>query len=258
MGIIAILMAFVAPAFTNLKSAADVTNAAYTIKGLLEQARTYAMANNTHVFLGFAEVDASVDASTTPQVTTGARPYGRVAIAAVASKDGTRHFEYSTSNQGADWQANYTDPSKPEYQGNHLTALMKLQRLENLHFLVDFPSWAPSSHPDSKMARYQPRGASTYTLGNSNSMSATPFSWPLGSPLSSGQYNFVKVIMFDPQGVARIATQTNADEIADIMEIDLQLCHGTSVPPVPTNQDVGDIVVIQIDPMSGELRLYRP
>src|SRR5438876_7245361 len=33
MGIIALLMALVAPAFTNIKSAGDVTNAAYTVKG---------------------------------------------------------------------------------------------------------------------------------------------------------------------------------------------------------------------------------
>lgn len=41
-GIIAILMVLIAPAFTSLKSAGDVTNAAYTIKGVLETARTKA------------------------------------------------------------------------------------------------------------------------------------------------------------------------------------------------------------------------
>src|SRR5947209_4883926 len=51
-GLIAILMALVTPAFTTLKSAGDVTSAAYTIKGALEQARTYAMANNTYTWIG--------------------------------------------------------------------------------------------------------------------------------------------------------------------------------------------------------------
>ena len=54
-GIVVILAALIAPAFTNLKSAGDVTNAAYTIKGVLEQARTYAMANNTYTWVGFYE-----------------------------------------------------------------------------------------------------------------------------------------------------------------------------------------------------------
>src|SRR6266496_5456645 len=77
--IIAVLMVLIAPAFTSLKSAGDVTSATYGIKGLLENARTYAKANHTYVFVGFAEVDSSVDPSVSPQITTGDTPYGRVA-----------------------------------------------------------------------------------------------------------------------------------------------------------------------------------
>jgi prepilin-type N-terminal cleavage/methylation domain-containing protein len=250
-GIISILMVLVVPAFTSLKSAGDVTDAAYGIKGLLENSRTYAKANHTYVFIGFAEVDASVSSSVSPQITTGTTPYGRVAVAIVASKDGTRQYQYATSNQGSDWTANYVN-------GNNLIALGKLQRYENLHFLVNFPSWTPTTHPNSNMARFQPTGA-PYTLGLSTSTSTTPFTWPLGSPLSSGyQYRFDKVINFDPQGIARIATSTNADEIAQVMEIDFQATHGTVVPPVPTNQDVGNHTVVQIAPRTGAIRVYRP
>src|SRR5207253_2886552 len=52
-GIIVILMALIAPAFTSLKGAGDVTSAAYTVKGVLDQARTYAQANNTYTWVGF-------------------------------------------------------------------------------------------------------------------------------------------------------------------------------------------------------------
>jgi prepilin-type N-terminal cleavage/methylation domain-containing protein len=252
MGIIALLMVLVAPAFTSLKSAGDVTGAAYTVKGVLDTARTYAKANNTYVFVGFAEVDSSVDSSVTPQVTTGSTPYGRVAVAVVASKDGTRQFQYATTNQGNDWTANYAN-------GSNLIALGTLQRYENLHFLnVNFPSWTPAAHPNSNMARNQPLGGTAYTLGVAPS-SVTPFTWPLGSPLTSGyQYRFNKVINFDPQGIARIAYSTNADEIAQVMEIDLQQNHGTVTPTPPSNQDVGNQVVIQIAPTSGAIRVYRP
>src|SRR4029453_1661569 len=51
MGIITLLMVLIAPAFTNMKSAGDVTSAAYGIKGVLDKARTYAMENNTYVSL---------------------------------------------------------------------------------------------------------------------------------------------------------------------------------------------------------------
>jgi prepilin-type N-terminal cleavage/methylation domain-containing protein len=250
-GIIAILMVLVVPAFTTLKSAGDVTSAAYGIKGLLENARTYAKANHTYVFVGLAEVDASVSSSVSPQVTTGATPYGRVAVAIVASKDGTRQCQYATSNQGSDWISSYAN-------GSNLIAIAKLQTFENLHFLVNFPSWTAAAHPNSNMARNQPTGTQ-YTLGLSTSTSVTPFTWPLSSPLNSGyQYKFNKVINFDPRGIARIATSTNADEIARVMEIDFQQTHGTLVPPVPANQDVGNHAAIQIAPTTGAIRVYRP
>src|SRR5213078_2642527 len=175
-GIIALLMILIVPGFTTIKGAGDFTNAVYGIQGTLESARTYAKANHTYVFVGFAEVDSSVDRSVSPQVTTGPAPYGRVAVAVVASKDGTRQFQYATSNQGSDWTANYSN-------GANLIAIGKLQRYENLHFLgVNFPSWLPSLHPNSNMARYQPQ-SNTYNLGTSSSV--TPFSWPLGSSLGN-------------------------------------------------------------------------
>ena len=93
-GIIAILMVLVAPAFTNLKSAGDVTSAAYTIKDVLEQARNYAMANKTFVWVGLKEVDITNDPSVSPQTTGN----GRIAIAIVASKDGTRGYDVTNSS----------------------------------------------------------------------------------------------------------------------------------------------------------------
>jgi hypothetical protein len=66
------------------------------------------------------------------------------------------------------------------------------------------------------------------------------------------------VIYFDPTGTARIATSTNADAIVQVMEINLQPTHGTMIPAVPTNQDAGNHAAIQVAPMSGEVRVYRP
>src|SRR5437899_3009717 len=145
-----------------------------------------------------------------PACITGATPYGRVAVAVVASKDGTRQFSWATSNQGSDWTANYSN-------GANLTAVGKLQKYENLHFLVDFPSWTPTAHPNSNMARYQPTGP-PYSLGNAASSSVTPFTWPLGSPLNSGyQYRFDRVLYFHPSRLTRIATSSNANEIVRVI-----------------------------------------
>src|SRR5207247_10969850 len=83
-GIIAVLLVLIAPAFTNIKSGTDVTTAAYTIKGVLETARTYAKANNTYTWVGFYEEDVS-QSSTNP-ATSGV---GRLVMSIAASKDGT-------------------------------------------------------------------------------------------------------------------------------------------------------------------------
>src|SRR6266705_4469296 len=67
MGIIAILMVLIAPAFTTIKSGGDVSSAAYTIKGVLDTARTYAKANNTYAWVGFYEEDVSQPSPTQAQ-----------------------------------------------------------------------------------------------------------------------------------------------------------------------------------------------
>lgn len=253
-GMIAILLVLVGPALTTLTSRTDVSGAVYGVKGALENARAYAKANHTYVFVGFAEVDSSVDPSVSPQITTGDTPYGRVAVAVVAAKDGTSLYEYATTDQGSDWNASYAN-------GTHLIAVAKLQIYENLHFVpLDFGSWTPTAHPDSKMARYQPTGP-PYILSNALSKSVTPFTWPLGSPLDSGyQYRFDRVVTFDPTGIARIATSTNGDAIGHVIEIDFEPAHGTVFQPLPAdfNQDVGSHTVIQLGTTSGAVRVYRP
>src|SRR5437667_9910546 len=87
-GIIGVLLVLIAPAFTSIKSGTDVTSAAYTIKGALDTARTYAKANNTYTWVGFYEEDVSQ-----PSIAHGTDPctgcVGRLVMSIVASKDGT-------------------------------------------------------------------------------------------------------------------------------------------------------------------------
>jgi prepilin-type N-terminal cleavage/methylation domain-containing protein len=99
-GIIALLLVLIAPAFTGLKSAGDVTSAAYTIKGVLDTARTYAKANNTYVWVGFAEENSGSNPPATSTATPAASPYpnGRLVVAIVASKDGTTIYNPNSPN----------------------------------------------------------------------------------------------------------------------------------------------------------------
>src|SRR5438132_5998688 len=86
--IIAVLLMLIAPAFTYIKSGTDITSAAYTIKGVLDTARTYAKANNTYAWVGFLEENVANPASPntdTPKV-------GRLIMSVVASKNGTNVY----------------------------------------------------------------------------------------------------------------------------------------------------------------------
>jgi prepilin-type N-terminal cleavage/methylation domain-containing protein len=237
--IILVLMVLLAPAFTSLKTAGDTTSAAYTIGGLLEQARAYAMANNTFVWVGFKEVDISNDASVTPQ-TTGT---GRVAVAIVASKDGSRGFDVVNPA----WIANYSTGTKVV---TNLVAISKLQRLENVHLATTLNGFGHQPPTTGNMARPYII-SNNYVVGNAPT-SLTPFDWPVGSPLDAGQYSFKKVIYFDPQGVARIQYAGNEDVIVSYMEVGLQQTRGTALSSSP------NVAALQVDCMTGAIRTYRP
>src|SRR5205823_14847668 len=81
-------------------------SAAYTIKGALDTARTYAKANNTYTWIGFA---GSIGSNVT----------GNVALSVVVSKDGTDLGTGATGNT-----ADIT---------SRVTPIGKVDRLDNAH-----------------------------------------------------------------------------------------------------------------------------
>jgi prepilin-type N-terminal cleavage/methylation domain-containing protein len=234
-GIIALLLVLIAPSFTGLKSAGDVTSAAYTIKGALDTARTYAKANNTYTWVGFYEEDAT---AATP--TNNNPPYpgkGRVLIATVASKDGTKIFED-------------TDPAAT-LPPNRISQVGKLVKIEGIH-LTDIgnpsPTPNPTPIPDTLLARpYTP-----YTEGSpfdhfnrigSDSSDSTLF------PFAAQNYTFYKTIRFNPRGEANInSTYTVKHE----GEIGAKPTHGTTV-----DINTPNVVAIQFSGLGGDIKTYR-
>ena len=219
MGIIAILMVLVAPAFTSLKSAGDVTSAAYAIKGVLDTARTYAKANNTYTWVGFFEENVS---STTP----GTAGIGRLVMSTVASSDGTNVA--STSGTIA--------PTK-------LIQVGKLTKIDNVHVATNL-SVGSGASPGSTFDT-RPAVGSTYCLGNTAN-STTPFQYPVGSP-----YTFLKAVQFGPGGEARI--NNNGNSLQTAVEIGLEPTHGNVIPSsLPAN-----VVAIQIGGVGADVIVYR-
>ena len=73
MGIIGILSSLAMPAFNAIRGAGSLTKAANDVSGILEQARAYAMAQNTYVWVGFKKEGADtllVGVSASPSGTT--------------------------------------------------------------------------------------------------------------------------------------------------------------------------------------------
>ena len=232
-GIIGLLLVLIAPAFTYIKGGNDVTSAAYTIKGVLETARTYAKANNTYTWVGFYEEDVS-QASTNP-ATAGV---GRIVMSIVASKDGTTI--YDPTNNG---QQNLT---------TGLTQLGKLTKIDNVHL------WTHTDTPSGAGETFgtRPNIASTYCIGDTSPVaSTTPFQYPVGNPAPSAQYSFMKAVQFSPSGEARVnnSTTNSGYPLQPAAEIAIEPTHGATVPAsVPAN-----VVAVQFTGVGGNVKIYR-
>jgi prepilin-type N-terminal cleavage/methylation domain-containing protein len=230
MAIIAILMVLLAPAFTMIKSGTDTTSAAYTIKGVLDTGRTYAMANNTYTWVGFFEEDVSTESTNPP--TQG---IGRIVMSIVASKDGTMVY----------------DPISPaKITTTRLNQVGKLTKVENMHL------WTHTDNPSNSGSTFgtRPNVAAAYCIGNSTpSFSTTPFQYPIGSPEPALQYTFRKAVQFSPRGEARINNSTTSFPLQPAAEIGLEPTHGNVAPgSIPAN-----VVAIQVTGVGGNVIIYR-
>src|SRR5437762_8015782 len=177
MGIIGTLMVLLAPAFTSIKSAGDVTGAAYTIKGVLDTARTYAKANNTYTWVRFLEENVSKPLSPNPD----APAIGRLVMSIVASKEVTTVY----------------DPNNlAKINTTKLIQVGKLTKIENVHL----STFTDGSGAGLSFDTRPPVTYDTARIGDTTPLnpSLTPFQYPVGSPEPAAQYTFVKAVQFSP------------------------------------------------------------
>jgi prepilin-type N-terminal cleavage/methylation domain-containing protein len=186
MGIMAVLSTMVAGSLNAIFG--DGFNASVAgFSTTMEQARAYAMANNTYVYVGVDEVDAA-DLSAVP-----AQGNGLVVVAVVASKDGT-----------STWSG-----------ASNLVPVTPLRQFRSVHLPTAQLAYT------GNMAR--PVNNPSYFLGSPSCVSSTTFAWPLGA--SAPKFNFTKVIRFGPQGDATIQQNSNTATV-DWIEVGLQPIHG--------------------------------
>ena len=220
-GIIGLLLVLLAPAFTTIKGGTDVTSAAYTIKGVLDAGRTYAKANNTYTWVGFA---GSIGSTVT----------GSVALVVVASKDGT---DLGTSVNQVGNRVNITAGVIP---------VGKVMRLDNAH-IGDTGTPQPSPSPAPEFETRAPVIVN-YRIG------ATGTQYDSDYYFIEQETQFDRWIRFSPRGEAVV--KGGATQINQYAEVGLLPTHGTTLA-ASINPASGNLVAIQISGIGGNVRIYR-
>ena len=243
MVIISLVLGFVLPSVLSVFAGRNLATGAYLIGDTFEQARSFAMGNNTYVFLGVAEYD-SAQVTGTAQTFATASKGGRVVVMAVASRGGTSIYDPNTLS-ASDWSPTSAN----------LEAIMAPRVFDNLHLASYTPSGTASGTTvgTGSMARPAP----SFTLGSMPITFLPIFSYPL----LSGRYPFGTVFVFDPQGVAHlVGTVAGAASVTDtiprLIELDFQQTHGDTVPGAPADNPP-NYVALQCVGMTGAVKVYK-
>jgi Tfp pilus assembly protein FimT len=236
-GIIGLLLVLIAPAFTTIKGGTDVTSAAYTVKGVLDTARTYAKANNTYTWVGFFEEDSSI--SSTNPATQG---NGRVVVSIVASKDGTEVYTSLTS-----------PATDMDSAGTRLSQVGKLVKLDSMH-LRTFSNCTSNCTGDTFPSRPPVPGGlpDNAKIGDTSPPeSLRYFHYPPTATEGAAQYIFRKMIQFSPRGECR--PQNDNYELRAVIEIGFQPIHGTVPPPIDHSKNCA----VQLTGFGGNIKIYQ-
>jgi prepilin-type N-terminal cleavage/methylation domain-containing protein len=243
--IVTVLTALLVPVFSSSKSAGDVTDAALTIASTFEQARTYAITNNTYVWIGIYE-----ESTTEVAPTNSTPPYpgkGRILLATVASQDGTTSCQDPASSTS----------NRIPLVASKIAQIGKLVKVENIHITdigpPPFPMPFPAPDPNSIAGRPNfPYTSGSPTVDYQNRISSddthSPFNQTLYPFVAQG-YTFHKTIRYNPRGEANINGTYLPRRIA---ELGLKPTHGNTV-----DTGNGNPVAIQFSGLAGKCKVYR-
>jgi Tfp pilus assembly protein FimT len=239
--ITAILAVLSMPALQGVQSAGGFDKSVYALADSLNLARSYAVANNTYVYVGLTEVNRMQNPGAIPQVIGS----GRVALSIVATTDGTSDYSSSSSSV---WT------SAGNGTGANLTQVRQVQTFDGFHIAsTAFPTATTGNM--ARPSNVEP----TPALLPAASAPVTPFSIPLGANVttSSGKYNFnntnSEIICFNPQGGILL----NGSAV-QWLELDVQPMLGTVAPNTPSNVNKGNQAALIVDGVTGAVNVYRP
>jgi Tfp pilus assembly protein FimT len=220
------LMTLSTPAIQALQGSGNITNAAYEVAGVLQNARTYATANRTYVWVGFFEEDATAP---------GTAGTGRILMSVVASRDGTEIYSESGD--------------KAQIASDRLIQVGKLVKIENAHLaLLDIGTGAGDSFT-GRPAVDRTRGR----FGEINSSSGSPYTnskFPFTYPLVNSTYTFPKTLLFTPRGEAKV---NGTYIMRPVIEIGLRPARGDVA-----DSDSQNVAAVQMSGILGAVKIYQP
>jgi prepilin-type N-terminal cleavage/methylation domain-containing protein len=258
--IMGLLAALAVVGFSATNDAQNFASEVNDIQQILNDARAYAMANDTYVYVGLEEVDASVATTSTQTQYTLGKNGGRIGIGVAASIDGTASLSQTTGSvTTGDISAN-------------LVPISKLRVFNGITLMPAYATIAQSTITPKTSPLYNKVFVTKlYSVGYDflNQGDGLPyqyFHWPLTS--ATPLYTFDTVLVYAPDGSARLLaylyTKTNQP---NWYEMDLESMHGTAVPnSAATGSYTGgtiatavrghEVGIIQIDGVSGNTQLY--
>lgn len=247
--ILAVLLVLLVPVFTTRKSSDDATAAAFAVTGALESARTFAVANNTYVWVGFFEEDAN-GSSVRPKPAG----VGRVIVSVVASREGNRYkdTDVSATEPHAFYPPAASPTPIPASDSNQvrLTQVGAIRRIENTDLVV-LPAATP---PRPAVALQYQVAADEFamhppTLGSAPVLNPTSFNYPLAAVAPNIEYTFTKIIEFNPRGEA----MKIVDLPTQLVEIGLRPTHGNI-----TDTRTPNVFAVQLSCATGKVKMFRP
>jgi type II secretory pathway pseudopilin PulG len=219
--IMALLTAIAAPALMGPTSSGRMNSNLLQLSGLLEQARQYAIAQNTYVWVAFAPGTDSTGLKT-------------LSVALVVSNDGTDPASPSS------W-AGYSYGTAPSPQFSLISKIVTLRQISLLN-AGTFGTTVMPSLPTTP-APVTSTGNSVAGMNSSGSGIGTYFN--LQIPGTATTQTFTEAVQFTPTGEVR-----NGSNPVDLVELDCQPEKGTSA-------DTNNVAVIRVNGLTGESVIYR-
>ncbi len=220
--IVALMATAGGPAVTALVSSGGANENLNQLSGILEQARQYAVSQNTYVWVAFY-----------PQTVNGVK---QVSVAVIASTDGTD----PASNNGVNWQTYSYGNLTPN---GSLALVNKIVTLKQVS-LQNAATYTSSTTPKVSSLPLNPavtssNGVATNTSGNGF------FQIQLPGPANTSPVAFSQAIQFTPSGQAQ-----NSSSPVGVIDLDI-------LPQKGNVDNLNSVAVLRINGLTGETALYR-